>query len=267
MSNGFLAGYDTDTLIKSVLSRDVTKFGVSRVPFFFGSTLSTGISPKELVENEVIAPEKLTLRLPTGTFLTALRKMIKLRINPNQITITPYIRFAEARTNAGRIYYHWVDREGKAVDIYELTMSGQTGNLLPGNAESKQKLYLWMKLRELSYEPRVFDSSEKVVIGKEEVIDFETGTSEIKDITGETRTQKKNEFFIFVKTVSLPTLIMFTGFFKTPIVITERADSQYNHDWSITFGVENVYPKLETLSKTTMITLLPQLLGRIFRET
>jgi len=245
----FLSTYDTDSLLRNILSREVSQYGVSRIPFWFGSTKSTGIRVSDLVEDE-------TFRIN----FEALRKMLRLKVNPNSIEITPYIRFAESRTNAGRIYYHWVNEEGKAVDIYEISMRGQTGNLLPGNAEAKRKLYLWMKLRELSYEPRVFKSTEitedRVRVGPE----FQT-------ITSEKTKEIKNEFFIFVRTVSLPTLIMFTGFFKTPIVITERAEDQYNIEWSFTFGVTNVYPRLETLSKVAMIPFFPQLLHRVFGET
>ena len=151
---------DIDSLVRNILLRDVAIFGVARTPFFFGSVLSTGIDglPFSVDEStqQILRPDTKDESRTLFSF-TALSKLIRLSINPHELTIAPYVRIEEVMTGGGRTYYHWLDEELKAMEAYTLTMRGVTGNLLPGSTDAKIKLYWWTKLRELTYEPYWID--------------------------------------------------------------------------------------------------------------
>lgn len=239
---------NVDSLTSSVFGREVSYYGVSRIPFWFGSDKSLGYSIYDLLNNETIDITQLDFK-----------KMIKLAINPNNIQITPTIRIANAKTAGGRVYYNWVDKDGRAIEAYEMTCSGVTGNLFPGSPDAARKLYIWMKLRELTLEPRV----RKTTVNSEETITQSglwTGATSVI-----TRTKEViNDSFIIARTVGLPTPIIFIGHYSVPIPFIENADNQYNHSWNFTFVIKDMYPRYEELSSHVSLTTIPALIARVF---
>ena len=234
-----------DSLTQNIFGKEVSYFGVSRIPFWFGSDRSLGYSISDLLKEETIDLTKLEFN-----------KMIKLSINPTNIQITPMIRIPTAKTAGGRVYYNWVDKDGKAIEAYEMTCSGVTGNLLPGAPDAARKLYLWMKLRELTLEPRT---------RKWTLRELTTDTTIVSGASVSTSKREViNDSFIIARTVGLPTLMIFVGHFSVPIPFIENAENQYNHNWSFTFVIKDMYPRYEELSSYVSLSTMPQLIARAF---
>ena len=208
--------------------------GINRVPFYFGSLASTGVEaiPTALAMTDQLTKHDVAANLKVNAAqIHSLRKMIRLMINPQTLHITPYVRISEVKTGGGRTYYHWLDEGGRSAEAYILTMNGLTGNLLPNNPDAALKLYFYMRLRELTLEPFwVYDPK--------------------------TKTKVRNYAFIIVRTVGLPVSIIFQGFFRKPIIITEDANNQYNIAWDFEFVIENMKPDLFELSKNVGATML-----------
>ena len=95
---------DIDRLVKSVLMREVSIYGVSRIPFYFGSSKYSGLDLEKLLKgSEAFSFETL-------------KNMIILKVNPGELNLTPTIRVSYARTGAGRAYYHWLNEEGDSLE-------------------------------------------------------------------------------------------------------------------------------------------------------
>jgi len=231
-----------EQIINSVLTGDVSKLGAPRIPFFLGSYKSTGIDIRLAIEGENF-----------NLFNVDFWKMIRLGLNPNSITITPTLRIAEARTGSGRVYYNWVNEKGSAIEAYEVSLSGETGNLLPGNSESRRKLWFWMKLRELTLEPREVSTVQPQTQKGGEF----AGSGSVAGVTE----KRVNDQFMLIRTIGIPITMLLIGFFKTPIVFNESSESQYNHSWSCTFVVTDMFPRYEDLSRFTSFSVLPELIG------
>jgi hypothetical protein len=228
---------DPNQMMTNILNREATPYGSPRIPFWFGSYKSTGIDIRQAIQGDVFSFGGL--QVENGRIATApvveFWKFLRLGVNPSGIVLTPFIRISEARTAAGRVYYNWVNETGSAIEAYELQLSGMTGNLLPGNPDERRKLYSWMKLRELTLEER-------------ETVDIANPTL-----------KKINEQFILVRTIGIPTTTLFIGFYKVPITFSEKAESQYNHDWSCTFVVTDMYPRYEKMSASVVFSVFPEL--------
>ena len=216
---------DLGAMVEGVLLKAAAIVGTPRIPFFFGSAKTTGVSalPSAVdMQNSLVTPD-----LKIIPELSELKKLIMLRINPSEMSITPYVRIEEVKTGGGRTYYHWLDSKNRAIEAYTLTMKGTTGSLLPGNPESKLKLYSYLKLRELTLEPYWFNGKDKYG----------------------NLVKTKNQQYIVVRTVGLPVSILFGGFYRKPITLTETAGNQYNIAWDFEFVIEGMKPDIYTLSK------------------
>jgi len=220
---------DLGAIVDGVLLKAAALAPLPRIPFSFGSVKSTGVSaiPKVLdMINCLVTPDqKFVVRL------NSIKKVITLKINPTELTITPYVRIEEVKTGGGRTYFHWLDQNDRAVEAYVLTMKGTTGTLLPKNPDSAAKLYTYLKLRELTLEPYWF-----------------------RDPT--TGVKTRNQQWIIVRTIGLPLSIVFGGFYRKPIMLTENAAGQYNLTWDFEFIIEAMEPDFYTLSKLVGSNLL-----------
>lgn len=245
-----------DQWINSILTRDITPYGAPRIPFFFGSYLSTKIDIRSAIKGENF-----------DLSLVQFWNMLQLGINPSSLTLTPFIRIAEARTGFGKVYYNWVNERGSVIEAYELSLNGVTGNLFPGDAASKRKLYLWMKFRELTLEPReisvippVGPSSDAetppTADAGETIPASEQGNIDLLQ-------KRVNDQFILIRTTGIPTTMLLIGFYKIPITFSETAAEQYNHSWSCTFVVTEMYPRYEELSKFSSFSVFPEILASL----
>lgn len=237
---------DLDTTIRNILSRALSQFGVARIPFFFGSIKSTGLSaiPSALdLNNSMLTPDIA----PTYSY-AALSKFLRLMVNPNELIIKPYVRITEGKTGGGRIYYHWLDESGRAVEAYTLNLKGETGNLLPDAPSSKLRLYYFMKLRELTLEPYYVTTPTGNTLA--------SGAQELKRI--------RNQQFIIARTIGLPAPILFSGFYRQPITHRETAKDQYNIQWDCEFVIEEMFPRYEDISALAGATaIIPEIVSAL----
>jgi len=219
---------DIDRLIRSLLAREVTLFGVSRVPFYFGSTRSSYIDIEKVIKGGSMP-------------FSNLGSMISLKVNPDSLTLTPEIRVSYVKTAGGRAYYHWLNEDRDSIEAFSLRMRGSTGSLLPGSRDARVKLYNFLKLRELTLEPYwVYD----------------------KD-----GVKTRNHQFILAYTIGLGIAVLFIGFYTKPIVLSEDASRQYNITWEIDFIVEYMLPSYKNLSSmVSSSVLVPDILRKVFGE-
>lgn len=232
---------EIDSLIRTLLTQGHTQNGVTpkvqRIPFYFGSVASTGISGIPVGMD--LTTDLLTPDLKVDFSVSSLNKLIRLGVNPSEMSVTPYVRIAEVKTGGGRTYFHWLDEDNKAMEAYILTMRGTTGNLFPGTPESKAKLYWWMRLREMTMEPYW-------------VMDEMT-------TAGGRPTKMRNYQYIVAQTIGLPTSVLFLGFYRKPIALAESSNSQYNIPWDFEFVIEQMYPRIDELTTFVGGNLLPEL--------
>lgn len=227
---------DPRSVVHTLLTKRRGRLGVKRVPFWFGSRKSSGIDILAAIRDRDFSFENIDYT-----------KLIKLIVNPNHVELTPSIRIAQASTGAGRVYYNWVNERGSAIEAYEISMKGTTGNLLPGTSDSQVKLYTWMRFREMTLEPRRI----KVVIEENK----EEGKLVEIDVI--------NNAFILARTIGLPTTIIFVGYYKSPIVFTESSENQYSHDWEFTFAITDMFPRYEELSLSAVFDIVPEATDRV----
>ena len=251
---------DFTNIIQSVLNKAQSLAGEPRIPFMFGSVKSLGgvppIGDAQDFLNTLLHPDLQAVASalnPTSnassSSLFSLTKFIRLMVNPDTLSITPYVRIPEVKTGGGRMYYHWLDDDGRAVEAYRLILKGQTGNIRPGAPDSNLKLYWFMKLRELSLEPYwVNMSMTKSAVAMEQI----TEASQTYTPTNRVR----NYQYIMLSTVGLPMPIVFQGFYMKPIVHIESAARQFSIGWDIDFVIETMQPRLEDISALSGWALL-----------
>ena len=60
---------------------------------------------------------------------------------------------------------------------------------------------------------------------------------------------------------------MFVGFYRTPITLNERAESQYNINWDFEFIIEDMYPQFDEISNYVSSNYLaPEIIRSILGE-
>lgn len=218
------------TLITRNVAPGVTAVGALRVPFYFGSEKQVGIdvvSQIMKVESSLAASSDIS-----GLLRQLVSKMTRMWINPTNMTLSQTKRIEELKTYGGVAFMFWIDQNGFANDPAKIVFSGTTGNINPGSPLGKQKLYQYLKLRDLSAEKRVWI-----------------------DPAGQMHT---NHALVLMQSMAIPFAVLFVGFFNPVMTIVDTADDPYQKLWTLNMVAEYVWPPLERLADWVTSSLLDQ---------
>lgn len=103
----------------------------------------TVVSDFSMVLDRAFNPnEDRSLRVPfymTSTYRQSLGVPgVSMLVNPSSVSFRQPKRITKQQTQAGTIFYHWSDQDGRNNDILELEFSGQTGNINIRNGTIKK---------------------------------------------------------------------------------------------------------------------------------
>lgn len=226
---------DADKILVSMLNREASTFGMTRVPFYFGSEKMSGVNIDDFFKT---GGEKIS-----SLFF---KKIIKMKINPTSVEITQAKRITNVKTAGGRVYYHWL-RKGDSSDDYFsndvmlLKFRGVTGNINLRSPQGFDKLWIFLKLRDLTAEPRLFRDNNGVL--------------------------RVNRQFCILRTVAMPFTVLFVGFYDSVMKIADTVDSPFQKSWELSFVVERVFPDLTEMSQYLMPQLVsPDLISSLVGE-
>lgn len=214
---------------KAMMGRKNQASGGLRVPFYFGSERLSGIDVSDFFGDS-----------SSSVGEQFFKSLIRMKINPNSLVISQEKRITDIKTAGGRTYFHWL-RKGKSSDDYysndvmKIKIKGETGNINLRSPDGVLKLYTYLKLRDLTAEPRLYKVMDK----------------------GGKSVYKVNRAFCILRTPALPFVLLFVGFFQSVMTITDIATAPFQKSWELDFVVEAVFPDMVEISQYMLPEVIP----------
>ncbi len=207
----------SDQVFASLINLDATTSGILRVPFYFGSERMSGIN----IDNFFSPNSSQTI---SSLFF---KNILKMSINPNQVDIMQEKRITTVKTAGGKVFFHWLRKsetsdEYYSNDVVKLKFKGVTGNIKMTSPGGFEKLYAFLKLRDLTAEPRLWDNQ---------------------------GTLQPNRQFCIMRTVAVPFTVLFIGFWERVLTITDTSESPFQKSWEAAFTVEKTFPNIVEMTK------------------
>jgi len=206
---------------------------------------------------------------------------VSMLMNPSSVHFVQAKRTTRRDTQAGSVFYHWTNKDGRNNDILNLEFTGQTGNIgvnfgTVNNGASEALGYLWNKvtgekaqavdeINNIAAENRNVSSTQLAVAlkgsgysvsGAARLSNFYNLYSLTREPMIDPYTKVPIQYFISYSSPAFAnTFVTFIGHFNNVLDFTDDATSPFNVRYSFGFTVLSSMPSMDAIYTTVSSNL------------